>query len=379
MDSPDLTSAAFWEEPRPSVFAGPRLQGQARSLEELLAEEDWAQNGVVFASSGSTGEPKWVLFHKEALLASAAMVNHHLEVQAEDHWLLALPKWHVGGFGVVARVVEAGCRFSEFAGRWDPQRFAKQIDENGATCTSLVPTQVHDLVTEAVVAPGSLRAVVVGGGRLENEAGREARRLGWPVLQSYGMTEAGSQVATASLECLDEDFSAESLPVLSGWEVALADGGCLRVRGDALFEGYVVVNGEVPRLDKVAEDGWFSTSDLVTLSDGRLTWTGRADRTVKILGELVDVDGLERALFDFAGAVNMAHLVDVPDARKGVRLVPIVEGKAEWAGIVDRFNARQAGYARLDPPVAVASIPRTALGKPDLLALRELAQGSDRG
>lgn len=378
MDSPDLTLAAFWEDPRPAVFADPLLQGQAQRLEELLAEEDWAQNGIVFASSGSTGEPKWVLLCKEALLASAEMVNRHLKVTTEDHWLLALPKWHVGGFGVLARALEARCGYSEFEGRWDPQQFAKQLDENGATCTSLVPTQVHDLVTEAVVAPGSLRAVVVGGGRLENEVGREARRLGWPVLQSYGMTEAGSQVATASLECLDEDFSADSLSVLSGWEVELADGGCLKVRGDALFEGYVVVDGGVPRLDEVAEDAWFSTTDLVTLSGDRLTWTGRADRTVKILGELVDVDELERALFDFAGAMSLAHLVDVPDARKGVRLVPIVEGNAEWAEIVDRFNARQAGYARLDPPVAVASIPRTALGKPDLLAMRELAQGADR-
>ena len=70
-------------------------------------------------------------------------------------------------------------------------------------------------------APVDLRAVVVGGGRLEETAGRAARELGWPVLASYGLTEAGSQVATQSPELLDAPYAVDGLPVLSHWELGI--------------------------------------------------------------------------------------------------------------------------------------------------------------
>ncbi|NIP97055.1 MAG: o-succinylbenzoate--CoA ligase, partial [Akkermansiaceae bacterium] len=54
---------------------------------------------VVFPTSGSGGEHKWVSLRREALLVSAEAVNRHLEVEPADVWMLALPHHHVGGFG----------------------------------------------------------------------------------------------------------------------------------------------------------------------------------------------------------------------------------------------------------------------------------------
>ncbi|NIP97054.1 MAG: o-succinylbenzoate--CoA ligase, partial [Akkermansiaceae bacterium] len=88
-------------------------------------------------------------------------------------------------------------------------------------------------------SPASLRAVLVGGACLEEQKGREARHLGWPVLQTYGMTEAASQVATAPLSALNCDFEAAPLPVLPIWEHRVGEDGCLQLRGEALFDSYV--------------------------------------------------------------------------------------------------------------------------------------------
>ncbi|MDA0765426.1 MAG: AMP-binding protein, partial [Verrucomicrobia bacterium] len=324
MEPIELRAALFWEDSRPRVFAPPRLGEAARGLEESLAGKDWARNGVVFASSGSSGAPKWVLLRKAALLASAAMVNRHLGVSAGDHWLLALPGWHVGGFGVAARAFEADCGFSVLEGGWDAERFLEACAKDGATCTSLVPTQVHDLVAAELAAPDRLRVVVVGGGGLAEELGGEARRLGWPVLQSYGMSEAGSQIATAPLDSLARKFSSNGLQVLPGWEVETSGGGRLRVRGDALFEGYV--SGAGKRLGADLMDGWFETKDLVSMEGGRLTFLGRSDRTVKILGELVELDALGRELTAFVEGKGEVRVVEVEDGRAGYRLVPVVAG-----------------------------------------------------
>ena len=376
MDPAELMRSEFWEDDRPVVFAAPGMEEQSRGLEVLLAGEEWARGAVVFASSGSTGAPKWVLHRRASLLASAAMVNAHLGVSVDDSWLLALPRWHVGGCGVAARAHVAGCGYGELEGRWDVAHFVGAVAASGATCVSLVPTQVHDLVSAGVRAPDSMRVVVVGGGALDRSVGNAARDLGWPVVQSYGMTEAASQIATAPLRQMEEGFDPDGLLVLPGWDVEADESGLLKIRGEALFDGYVVEREGGLSLLRDFEEGWFTTSDVVQLIGGKLTFCGRKDRTVKILGELVEVDRLERELLSFTGTDQELRIVEVRDERVGYRLVPVVEGGVlGWEARVEKFNEGLPGFARLMAPVAVEEFPRTALGKVDLEALRRLAAG----
>jgi len=98
---------------------------------------------------------------------------------------------------------------------------------------------------------------------------------------------------------------------------------------------------------------------------------GRADRRVKILGELVDVQALEgelRALLE-KGEV---HVLPLPDGRRGWRLLPVVEqGSSEAAHLIRMLNQRMPGFARLEPARVVERLPRTDLGKIDVAVLRE--------
>ena len=137
MDASLLTSAPFWEDSVPLAAGG--FPGALPALPELRGH-------VLFATSGSSGTPKWIALSKPALRASAAAVNRHLDVTRSCCWGLALPLHHVGGFGVAARAFEAGCALREFAGRWDAAAFARWLAATQVTHTTLVPTQVHDLV-----------------------------------------------------------------------------------------------------------------------------------------------------------------------------------------------------------------------------------------
>src|SRR6478735_5976408 len=151
MDASVITRSAFWDDPAPMG------SGEIPSLPELTGH-------VLFETSGSSGKPKWIALSKPALLVSAAAVNRHLAVNTNSCWGLALPLAHVGGFGVAARAYEAGCGFRHFDRRWNAAGFYEWLERYQITHTSLVPTQVHDLVKARLSAPSALTAIVVGGG-----------------------------------------------------------------------------------------------------------------------------------------------------------------------------------------------------------------------
>lgn len=351
MDASLLTSEAFWSDPRP--FA-------AREVPDIpeLAHH------VLFETSGSSGAPKRVALSKPALLASAAAVNAHLQVTATSCWGLALPLNHVGGFGVLARTYQAGCRVAEFNGKWNPPEFQRWIQDSGVTHTSLVPTQVHDLVRAGLRPPPNLSAIVVGGGQLDSATGQAARDLGWPVLASYGMTEAGSQIATQKLESLELPYQPYPLPVLPLWQTRLSGGGLLEISGEALFSGYLSGGVFTPR-----SDAWHTTSDRVVLQDTLLTPLGRADSLIKVLGELVDPEAIEHELVSISRGILQTGtfaVIGIPDERAGNVLLPVFEFAVDpilIESILSIHNERAAGFRRLKPAERIEELPRTALGK----------------
>lgn len=347
MDASILTTDAFWNDHGSPVPDIPELAGH-----------------VLFNTSGSTGDPKWVALSKQALLVSAAAVNQHLGVTRESCWGLALPLDHVGGFGVVARAYKAGCGFKCFRQRWDARGFRDWSELYKVTHTSLVPTQVHDLVKANLTAPATVRAMVVGGGHLDDLTGQAARNLGWPVLASYGMTEAGSQIATQGPDQLHAPYQSAPIPLLPVWDAKVTSENLLAISGPALFSGYLSGGNYFPR-----ESGWHVTSDRVILENQWLTPLGRADALVKILGELVDPEAIERELLVISQgqlAPGTFAVIAIPDERAGHLLVPVFEASVSPSiigSVLSLYQAQAPGFRRLKPAAVIGIIPRSELGK----------------
>jgi O-succinylbenzoic acid--CoA ligase len=358
MDAELLTSEAFWQDPAPLAAGG--FPGEIPACKALAGH-------LLFETSGSSGAPRWIALSKNALRVSAAAVNRHLAVTRASCWGLALPMRHVGGFGVVARAHQAGCGLAVFNGRWEPRVYQKWLDDHQVSHTSLVPTQVHDLAAAGLRAPASLRAAVVGGGHLDAATGRAARALGWPVLASYGMTEAGSQIATQQLASLTAAYAPAPLPLLPVWQAQTEDDGRLLIAGEALFSGTLVKRDGEWVFEKLSSS-WHRTGDRVRLEHGMLTPLGRSDSLVKVLGELVDPQEIERELLALAeGALVPGGFIvaAIPDARAGHALVPVFESSAAAAdAILALYNTCAAGPRRVQPAVTLPSFPRSPLGKP---------------
>jgi O-succinylbenzoic acid--CoA ligase len=322
-----------------------------------------------------------VALSKAAFLASAAAVNRHLEATRADTWAHALPVFHVGGLGILARARLSGAAVIGAVGaRWDARRFEQRVHETRATLTALVPSQVHDLVAAGLHAPSSLRAVVVGGARLDPELCADARSLGWPCLPSYGLTETCSQVATAPLDRRLAGSCDPVLPVLAHAAIRADEDMRLRIRADSLLTCCAEATDEGVRSWDPKEDGWLPTDDLGRVTSEGVEVLGRSSDSVKVLGEIVWIHRVEAAVRRWAagdpavGGRAEAAVVALPHARLGhelvvalasvdrARLEPLTEGQ-----VLPSLAAfcRQAllPYEQPHRIAWVDAMPRTPLGK----------------
>ena len=87
-------------------------------LSSDLIEQIACQSMFLIRTSGSSGEPKWVIHSKKSILEHARMVNRHLGIRQNDVMALMLPLYHVGGLGVVARAIIGKTNLVIFDDKW---------------------------------------------------------------------------------------------------------------------------------------------------------------------------------------------------------------------------------------------------------------------
>lgn len=365
--------ACWWESAETVAFFNPgdlSPAGQAARREaQELAELPAAAGLVLFRTSGSEGRPKWIGHTRAGLRASAEAVNAFLQVMPEDRWLRALPRFHVGGFGVEARAwVAHRVPCATLPGKWSAEMFWTMCHEQQITLTTLVPTQVFDLVRLGRRAPASLRAVIVGGGELRPALFEQARALGWPVRASYGLTEAASMVAAQA----EEEQDCSRLTVLPHWEVRVGEAGTLQLRGPARAVCRLW-RGEDQRWHREEFPEWLPTADRVALRElpdrTELQFLGRRDRVVKRLGELVNLTQVEQALADAAvalGCYGAARLRVEPDERAGSRLVLECLPSVPATALCQRMNAELPPFAQVAEIHVTTDLRMSPLGKPVL-------------
>jgi O-succinylbenzoic acid--CoA ligase len=379
METSLMLTKEFWSDGGVWVAEAERTE-EGSSLAEFALRELHAKDWCFFQTSGSEGKRKWVGLTKESLLVSAKAVNAHFGITQRDHWLLALPTHHVGGFGVLARAFLSGSRVTKLYGRWDAAAFAHRCKESGLTLASLVPTQVFDLVAGKLAAPKTMRVVLVGGGAMSTEVEQAAQALGWPVRRTYGMTETCSQVAS-------QRTTGGEMEVLPIWTPDTDADGVLTVRGEALAKGHAVHEDGKWRWVPIQPETGLRTRDRVSLrrEGGRLflRFLGRESGIVKILGELVALGAIQQQIEALRLKLGLhsgdAVVCDVPDARKEARLVLAVSGLSaeDSTRLQNRLNVMLRPFEQIEEICEVAEIPRGELGKARVEELRRLISPSE--
>ena len=338
---------------------------------------------AILWTSGTAGRPRGVVMSFDALRASAQGAAERLGLGTEDVWLASLSPAHIGGLALITRALLLGSALLA-PGPFDATRTWGFVQghrlpagvSTAVTHASLVPTQLLRLldVSGGESPPPSFRCALVGGAGTPSDLLARALATGWPVALTYGLTEATSQVATASPEQTRLKPGSVGRP-LAGVSVRIGADDEILVRGPTLASGYVGPDVG-PMVDA---EGWHHTGDMGRLdADGDLWVIGRrADRIVSG-GVTIDAVEVEEALRSHV-AVADACVVGMADPEWGERVAAWIEpaGEAPDLKALDAYLRTRLAAPKVPRRYHVEPhLPRNANGKVDRAAVRDVLSRS---
>ncbi|WP_367432645.1 long-chain fatty acid--CoA ligase [Streptomyces celluloflavus] len=389
-----------------SVLEGARAR--VHDYEELIAgrpesfdwpEIDEREAAALCYTSGTTGDPKGVLYSHRSLYLHSLQVNtaEAFALGSGDIALPVVPMFHVNAWGLPHAAFMAGASLLMPDRFLQPVPLAEMIETVRPTIGAAVPTIWQGLLAELDARPrdvASLHTVVIGGSACPPVLMRGFQeRHGVRVVHAWGMTET-SPLGTVSHPPAGVDEEAEwtyratqgRFPAsvearLIGpdgerlpWDGAAA--GELEIRGPWIAGAYYGgAHGETLRPeDKFSPDGWLRTGDVGTITpDGYLMLTDRAKDVIKSGGEWISSVELEGHLMAHPDVVEAA-VVAVPDEKWGERplaTVVLAEGVSTgYAELKAFLGERIARWQLPERWTVIPSVPKTSVGKFDKKVLR---------
>lgn len=344
----------------------------------LRLEHDTASVLAIVYTSGTSGTPKGAMLTVGNFWWSAVGSALNLGTRGDDRWLACLPLFHVGGLSIVFRAAIYGIAAVVHDG-FDADAVNRAIDDEGVTIVSVVAVMLQRMLDArgGRTYPPSLRCVLLGGGPAPRPLLERCASLGIPVVQTYGLTETTSQIATLAPEDALRKLGSAGRPLYPN-QIRIACGDRDALPGEAgeiLVRGPVVMAGYIGGAGGAIVDGWLHTGDIGQLdAEGYLRVLDRRDDLIITGGENVYPAEVEAALLAHP-AVDEAGVVGVADAVWGQRVVAIVRlaatsGADVVASLQAHCRARLAGY-KVPSEIRIADepLPRTASGKLQRAAL----------
>jgi O-succinylbenzoic acid--CoA ligase len=324
----------------------------------LLGEHDMDDIACRVLTGGSSGTPHPIGLTYGNFLWSAVGSAFNIGVDPADRWLCCLPLSHISGLSIVMRSVIYGTTAVIHDG-FDTDRVAAALADDGISLLSLVTTTLVRLL-DAGADLAAPRAILVGGGPVPKEPLEEAIGRGATVVQTYGLTEACSQVSTLAPADASRKLGSAGRPLLT-----------THVRID---EGEILVQGPTISPERFDDDGWLHTGDLGRIDEeGFLYVEDRMDDLIVSGGENIVPAEVEATLLrhpDVADAAVVGR--EDPEWQQAVTAIVVLEeGSTASPDELRRHCAETLAGFKVPKRVELASaLPRTPSGKLLRRALR---------
>jgi O-succinylbenzoic acid--CoA ligase len=331
----------------------PRLSAKERDA--ALADLDQGDLLCRLLTSGSSGRSRAIGLTAANFQWSAAGSALNLGVDPADRWLCCLPLFHVAGLSILIRSAIYGTTAVIHDG-FDVDRVGSALED--VTLVSLVATQLARLL-DAGAAVSKPRAILLGGGPLPLELLERATDAGATVVQTYGMTETASQVATLAPADARRKLGSAGRPLLTA--------------AIEIEDGEILLSGPTVALASVGDGGRLHTGDLGEIDDEGFLWvTGRRGDLIVSGGENVMPGEVEEVLLGHPAVADAAVLGRPdPEWQEVVCAVIVPRGgrRPSEQELRDHCAASLAPFKVPKRFEFADSLPRTAAGK---LLRREL-------
>ena len=340
-----------------------------------ISRDDTAE---ILFTSGATADPKGVIIQHRNVLANVVPVEGEVRKYRKYakpfhpiRFLNLLPLSHMFGQAMATFIPPMLPGVVVFMRGYNPHEIVRQIHSRRISVLVCVPKILDVLrqyvlraVPEAAEAPPpgthwlkrwwiyrrvhkllgwKFWAFIVGAAPLPPELEEFWSRLGFVVIQGYGLTE------TAPIVTLNHPFHTRKGSVgkpIAGVEVKISDDGEILVRGDNVTSGYLNPDAESA---KAFEDGWFHTGDVGSVDEaGRLSIRGRKKEMIVTPDGLnIFPEDVEGILNEVQGVRDSAVVGVTQDGRERVHAVLAPANGADAQEIVRKANAQLEDHQRV--------------------------------
>jgi long-chain acyl-CoA synthetase len=342
---------------------------------------DPGDTAEIIFTSGATAEPKGVVITHRNILANIVPIEREVSKYRPLAWpfspvrfLDLLPLSHMFGQAMAAFIPPMLTGVVVLMRGYNPREIVRQLKTRRISVLVCVP-KILDGLREYVMQqfPETRTALewekarisiprrlwrhrqvhrqlgwkfwsfVVGAAPLERELEEYWSRLGYVVVQGYGLTE------TAPVVTVNHPFKPGRGTVgapIPGVDVKIAPDGEILVRGENVTPGYYQANKETA---ETFEDGWLHTGDVGEIDQsGRLVVRGRKkEMIVTPEGLNVFPEDIERVLNDVGGVRESAVVGVTRDGEERVHAVLVLEAGVNQDDVVRQANAKLEEHQKI--------------------------------
>lgn len=374
-------------------FLADLLEEGDDSYQWNMLEEDAA--AVLCYTSGTTGNPKGVLYsHKSVVLhANIVSLPDSFCLSARDTILPIVPMFHVNAWGMTYASAMVGARLILPGPNLDGRSIVSLISEENVSLALAIPTiweEVLEVLENDTMPIRDLKRVVSGGSAVPSWVIKDFKeKYDVHVQQAWGMTEMsplgtantplgkhsdlGHDQSIALMENAGRTNWAVEIRIIddSGNEVQRGGSeGAIQVRGPTVVQRYFF-----EEFDAIDESGWFETGDLGVLDpDGFLTITDRSKDLIKSGGEWISSIELEEIIKVHPDVYDAAVIGVKHDkwSERPIVIAEMVKGSTvDQAEILDFYDGKVVKWQKPDAVVFVDELPLGSTGKPIKRELRE--------
>lgn len=317
--------------------------------------QEWLNGQQTFTlyTSGSTGSPKAITFHREQLIASAYMTGKALGLTVGDRALITLPTQYIGGRMMLVRGFELGLHLTILPPSSLP--LSPFTEDTYFDFLSFVPLQLYNTLSQTPEKTAILnraKAILLGGAPVDHVLETQLQAVKAPVYHTYGMTETISHIA---LKKLNTSGKQPHFVALQGVEISTDSRNCLVIRTPFLGNEPVITN-DVVRI----------------LSANTFEWIGRIDNIINTGGVKVQAEKVEKAvekILAHMSANRRFFVAPLSDSLLGEAVTLFIEGfpfsVKEQTILTGYLNKHLTKYEKPKSIRYIAIFAETASGKLD--------------